>query len=67
MFSALDRGLTNIGQQVFEASAVVFPSQRMGDDRIALATFGRFARRRLELLRRHIRVLLRDRGRAGLG
>ncbi len=67
MFTALERGLTNIGQQVFEGSALVFPSQRLGDLRVTLAASGRFAQRRLELLSSHIRVLLRDRGGAGLG
>ena len=67
MFSAVERGLTNIGQQVFEVSALVFPSQRPGDLRVTLAALGRFAHGRLELLSRHIRLLLRDRGRAGSG
>ena len=67
MFSALERGLTNIGQQVFEVSALVFPSQRLGGLQGTLAALGRFVHGRLELLGRHIRVLLRDRGRARLG
>ena len=62
MFSALERGLANTGQQVFEVSAVVFRSQRLGDLRVTLAALGRFAHGRIELLSRHIRVLLRYRG-----
>ena len=62
MFSALERGLTNTGQQVLEVSGLVFPSQSLGDLRVTLAAPGRFAHGRLELLRRHIRVVLRDRG-----
>ncbi len=62
MFSALERRLTNAGQQVFEVSALVFPSQRLGDLRVTFAALGRFAHARLGLLSRHIRVLLRDRG-----
>jgi hypothetical protein len=62
MFSALERGLANIGQQVIEVSGLVFPSQRLGDLRVTLAALGRFAHGRLELLRRHIRLVLRDRG-----
>ena len=61
MFRALERGLANTGQQVLEVSGLVFPSQRLGDLRVTLAAPGRFAHGRLELLRRHIRVLLRDR------
>jgi hypothetical protein len=34
----------------------------MGNLRVTLAALGRFARGRLQLLSRHIRVLLRDRG-----
>ena len=67
MFSALERGLTNIGQQVFEVNALVFPSQRRGDLRVTLAALARSAHGCLELPSRHIRVLLRDRGSAGLG
>ena len=62
MFSALERNLANTGQQVFEVSALVFRSQRMGNLRVTLATLGRFAHGRLQLLSRYIRVLLRDRG-----
>ena len=62
MFSALERGLTNTGQQVIEVSALVFRSQRRGDLRVTLAALGRFAHGCLKLLSRHIRVVLRDRG-----
>ena len=44
MLSAIERGLTNIGQQVFEVNALVFPSQRRGDLRVTLAALGRFLR-----------------------
>ena len=61
MFSALERSLANTGQQVFEVSGLVFRSQRMGNLRVTLAALGRLAHGLLQLLSRHIRVLLRDR------
>jgi hypothetical protein len=60
MFSALERGLANTGQRVFDVSAVVFRSQRLGDHRITLAALGRFAHGRIESLSRHIRLLIRS-------